>query len=148
MNRKDMALASSAAGCNCAQSVLIAYCEDFGLDEPTALRLCEGFGGGVAGNGMLCGALSGAVAVLGLYAGRTQGQDAKQAKARTNMLCNKLLAGFKQELGYVDCSALLGHDIATPEGSANAMNSGARKRVCPSCIALACELLDKILQDD
>ena len=36
-------------GYNCAQSVVLAYAEEMGLEMKTAARLSSGFGGGVGG---------------------------------------------------------------------------------------------------
>ena len=46
-------------GYNCAQAVVCAYCDRFGLDENTAFKMAEGFGLGM-GLMEVCGALTGA----------------------------------------------------------------------------------------
>ncbi|HSW58528.1 MAG TPA: C-GCAxxG-C-C family (seleno)protein, partial [Dehalococcoidales bacterium] len=51
---------------NCAQSVLLAFCEELGLDRATALRLTMGFGGGMGHTGGTCGAVVGAYLIFGL----------------------------------------------------------------------------------
>ena len=51
---------------NCAQSVLGAFCEEFGLDLETALKLACGYGGGATKYKGMCGAASGAIMVIGL----------------------------------------------------------------------------------
>ena len=50
---------------NCAQSVLIPFCPETGLEEETAYRLGAPFGGGMH-VGSACGALTGGLMVLGL----------------------------------------------------------------------------------
>ena len=52
-------------GYNCAQAVVCAYCDLFGLDEETAYRASEAFGFGM-GQMEVCGALSGACMLAGL----------------------------------------------------------------------------------
>ena len=49
-------------GYNCAQAVVCAYCDLFGLDEETAYRASEAFGFGM-GQMEVCGALAGACTV-------------------------------------------------------------------------------------
>lgn len=135
MDRTETALTAFASGFNCAQAVLAAYCEDFGLDTPTALRLGEGFGGGVAGGGGLCGALSGAVMALGLYAGRDEAGDLA-AKEHTQSLILALLARFQARHGDTACEALLRSQGVALGGK------------CPACAAFvetACELVDGLL---
>ena len=48
-NRVERAVTNHNRGYNCAQSVVCAYCELFGMDESAAFRLAEGFGGGMGG---------------------------------------------------------------------------------------------------
>ena len=52
-------------GYNCAQAVICAYCDQFGLDEETAYKMAEGFGLGM-GIMEVCGALSGAFMLAGV----------------------------------------------------------------------------------
>ena len=51
---------------NCAQSVLIPFAAEAGLDEETAYRLALHFGGGMK-RGSVCGAITGGLMVLGLF---------------------------------------------------------------------------------
>lgn len=53
-------------GYNCAQAVLCAYADLYGLDEKTAYKIAEGFGSGMGGMGDTCGAVSAAFMLLGL----------------------------------------------------------------------------------
>ena len=45
MNRLDRAAALHGKGCNCAQAVLCAFAEEYGMPAETALRLATGPGG-------------------------------------------------------------------------------------------------------
>ena len=57
--RVEKTLEKRKQGYNCAQSVVCAYCELFGMDESTAFRLAEGFGGGMGGmQDGTCGAVT------------------------------------------------------------------------------------------
>ena len=51
---------------NCAQAVVIPFCEDAGIDEKTAYRFAAAFGGGMK-SGSVCGAVTGGVMALGLF---------------------------------------------------------------------------------
>ena len=58
-NRVERAVTNHNRGYNCAQSVVCAYCELFGMDESAAFRLAEGFGGGMGGmQDGTCGAVA------------------------------------------------------------------------------------------
>lgn len=82
-------------GYNCAQAVICAYCDQFGLDEETAYKMAEGFGLGM-GIMEVCGALSGAFMLAGVrgskgtaHPGETKGQTYKTTRA--------LAAAFKEK---------------------------------------------------
>lgn len=51
---------------NCAQSVLMAFAEDAGLDKDTACHLTANLGSGMRVGGT-CGAMAGGLLVLGLF---------------------------------------------------------------------------------
>ena len=51
---------------NCAQSVLIPFAEEAGLEEETAYRVAANFGSGMK-MGATCGAITGALMALGLH---------------------------------------------------------------------------------
>lgn len=53
-----------AKGCTCAQSVLVPFADELGLDEDTALKLAEGYGGGFAATQEMCGAMVSATAIV------------------------------------------------------------------------------------
>ena len=87
---------------NCAQSVLAAYAEDFGLERNKALQTAAGFGAGMGRLQETCGAVSGAIAVLGLASDYREGDgrdkiDAVYAKVR------RLSEDFTREKGTVKC---------------------------------------------
>ena len=53
-------------GYNCAQSVVMTYCEELGMDMKSAARISCGLGGGIARTRETCGAVIGAVMAIGL----------------------------------------------------------------------------------
>lgn len=55
---------------NCAQSVLIPFAADAGIDEEAAFRVAANFGGGMK-MGSVCGAVTGGLMALGLRPGRS-----------------------------------------------------------------------------
>ena len=68
----EIAVSTFAANYSCAQSVLSAFANQFGLPVQTALKLASPFGGGIARRGETCGAVTGALLVLGLARGADQ----------------------------------------------------------------------------
>jgi C_GCAxxG_C_C family probable redox protein len=58
-------------GLNCAQSVLGAFCNNYGIEQDTAFKITCGLGSGVR-SAEICGAVSGAVLVIGLKYGESK----------------------------------------------------------------------------
>ena len=132
-------------GFNCSQAVLSSFCEQFGLDYETALKIATGFGGGMHINGT-CGAVTGAVMVLGLKYGNT-GED-KQAKEKTYKKVIKFANRFSARNDSVKCYDLLGCDITTLEGVQIAREKGLFDSVCPKIVRDAAEILEEMLEQE
>ena len=88
MNKVESAVFSFNNGFNCCQSVLLAYCQEFGLDSQVASRLSTGFGGGMGRMAGVCGAVTGAFMVLGLKYGKMRAEDNEPNKRPMNWLEN------------------------------------------------------------
>jgi hypothetical protein len=66
------ALSVFDSGFNCSQSVLTAFCNEFGLQDEPGFRIACAFGGGMGRMAKTCGAVTGAFMVIGLKYGQTQ----------------------------------------------------------------------------
>lgn len=103
-------------GYNCAQSVLLAFCEETGLDQRTAAKLASPFGGGMGRLREVCGAVSGMLMAEGLLRGyddpKAQDQKAELyqevralaeefKKKNHSMICRDLLIGVETTPGSV-----------------------------------------------
>ena len=126
----DRAAALHGPEHNCAQAVLLCFCEKYGLDARTADALACGLGGG-ARCGELCGAVSGAVLVIGLR----KGAEGRQRCAAEVM---RLTNVFRQKFGAIRCDDLLG-PLSTPKGPDDL---AARKARCGACIRTVVEELE------
>jgi C_GCAxxG_C_C family probable redox protein len=69
IERKKEAVKLFQEGYNCAQALLAAYGDMFGLGRATAFKIGAPFGGGVANTGDTCGAVIGGLMVIGLQHG-------------------------------------------------------------------------------
>ena len=67
-------------GYNCAQAVVLAFCDVTGLDEKTALRISSSFGGGMGRLREVCGACSGMFMVAGLLYGYDELDDTRKRR--------------------------------------------------------------------
>lgn len=126
---------------NCAQSVLLSHAEDLKLDRTTALRIALGFGGGM-GMAKTCGAVTGAYMVLGLKA-KFEEKTIQEIKAETKAAVRKFNELFIAKHGSLKCKKLLGVDISTPEGSAEANKKELFDSICSGLVASAAEILEK-----
>lgn len=87
---------------NCAESVLLAVSEEYGLDiGAEEMKLVSAFGGGM-GCGKLCGALAGGMAALGKLAVNERAHATENFGALCSGLCEK----FKTVLGSTECAEL------------------------------------------
>lgn len=143
-NKAAEAKKTFVKGYNCAQSVLMTFCEDLGLDRDTAAKLAYGLGGGIARSRETCGAVLGGIMVLGLTksAGGFEDKEEMYKEARSFM------DEFRKEAGSVTCRELLGlpkgqQDDAVPEKRTAEYYS---TRPCEELVALAAKLLEKHLK--
>ncbi len=133
-------------GYNCSQALVGSYGEEFGLDKATGFRVATGFGGGMR-MGRTCGAVTGAIMVLGLKYGNAGAED-KEAKAKTYEGVGEIIKRFKARNNSVICKELLGCDISTPEGLAQANENDLFKSVCPKMVQEAAEVLEEVLAEE
>ena len=129
--RAERAQSLHNKGYNCAQAVVCAYCDLFGLDEETAYKMAEGFG---LGMGMMdtCGALSAAFMLAGMQ-GSKGTEHPGETKAQTYKTTKMLAAAFREKNGTYLCRELKG------------IADGKMRRSCPGCIEDACSLIDTAL---
>lgn len=94
-------------GYNCAQSVFLAYAEQFGFDKETALKLSSSFGGGMGRLREVCGAVSSMFAIAGLKSGYISPVD-DDLKAKHYEFIQALARKFKEQHDSIICRELLG----------------------------------------
>ena len=142
MNQVENAVQTFKQGYNCAQAVLSAYCQNFGLDRETAIKLTAPFGGGIAAIGEVCGAVSGAVMVIGLGCGSFDVGN-PESKERAYRVTREFLKKFKEKNHSILCRNLIGMDISTPAGIAKARKEGVFTEICPKFVRDASEILEE-----
>ena len=140
--KEERARGLFAAGYNCAQSVLGAFCTENGLDTDTAFKLANGFGGGLR-CGEVCGAVSGAVMAIGLQCGFYKERDLAQ-KSYCNVKTYEFIEIFTRENGSILCRDLLGADIRGPGDHTKPGVPERCRAVCPGAIASAVRILESM----
>jgi C_GCAxxG_C_C family probable redox protein len=139
----QQSLAEFDKGCNCCQSVLSVYAEEFGLDRDIAMKLSSGLGGGMGRMGEICGVVSAAFMVIGLNFGSAEPGQSQERK-HTFELAGKFAKSFKARNNSITCRELLGFDMSTAEGKEAAEKPGSFD-ICPKIMEDAIEILEEIL---
>lgn len=142
-SRRERAEALFRSGCNCAQSVFLAFSGELGMDRETALKLSAPFGGGMARMREVCGALTGMFLAAGLKEGFTDPTQSG-AKEKHYEKLQRLAEQFREENGSILCRDLL--RFAEERGELK-RGPGANGPVhAPSCeqiVGAAAELLER-----
>ena len=124
---------------NCAQKVLGAFGEEFGLDENTTDRMAAPFGGGRY-CGETCGCVNAATMVLGLKYG-----------SDNDLLAEKVTAfdeAFREKHGSTQCREILGYDFSKPGEMEKAYENGAIAENCPKCVYESITILKEMFHEE
>lgn len=142
----DKAVGLFKAGCNCSQSVVGAFCERFGVDEKTALRVACGLGAGLGRQREVCGAVSGMAVLAGLKYGNETPSDAAEGKRRTYAAVQQMSAAFREKNGSIICRELLGLERAEGDPTPSARTAEYyKKRPCAEYVADAAVIVEQTL---
>lgn len=135
-----------ANGLVCAESVLLATCEEFGVDvdEDVIPKIAFAFAGGIGNTGSVCGAVAGAVMAIGLI--RERGRTMQEMMANIS-LAAELRNRFQAEMETIFCRELTGIDLTTPEGLQESVNSDIPQKVCVPAVATAYRLVVELLKE-
>lgn len=148
MDRVEKAKELFQSGYNCAQAVVGAYSDLYGMDSVTAMRFAEGFGGGMGRMRLTCGAVTAMFMLAGLkmsngVAGDTDTRTEIYQKVR------EMAAEFEGNNGSIVCADLLG--LNRPEESARPEERTAqyyKKRPCVECVGECAKIVEKYLLND
>jgi len=142
--RTEIAVMSFESGFHCAQSVLEAYADDYGLDPLLARRMAAALAGGSTVGGE-CGAVAAGYLVLGMRHGLTRPTfgDVDQEGELFGRL-RRFVAAFRERHGALTCRELLGVDVFTREGREEGHRRGLFRTRCPQHIRDVVDLLETL----
>jgi C_GCAxxG_C_C family probable redox protein len=143
--KSDIATATFSGGFNCAQSVLLSFCDDLNFDKDTAVIIARGFGGGMGRKQEVCGAVSGGIMAMGLKYGQTE-KDEKKAKELIYAKTREFMTEFAKERGTFICRKLLDCDLTTEQGQKQFKENDLSNKTCKICVKSAVEILEKLIQ--
>ena len=141
-DKQESAMACFGSGFNCSQAVLSVFCEEYGLDKITALKLACGLGGGFR-SGEVCGAVSGAILVVGLKGGNSTAED-KELKANCYAKTEEFIKAFKKMHNTIICREILSVDISTEEGRKQAQDKNLFRTKCDEVVSSAVGILEDL----
>jgi C_GCAxxG_C_C family probable redox protein len=141
--RSKQAVSCFNEGFNCSQAVLSTLGPEMGLDREAALRVAGMFGGGMGHLGNVCGAVTGAFMVIGLKYSKIQDGE-NEKRDRGYALVRQFAEEFTAHNGSIVCKELLGCDLSTPEGSAQAREKELFRDLCPKLVQSAVEILEQM----
>jgi C_GCAxxG_C_C family probable redox protein len=117
----------AARGYSSGRAVLLAVCQELGIENETIPKIATAF----------------AVMAIGLRHGQQEPwQQCDKAYALAQELCRR----FEQEMGSLRCRELTGMDLSTPEGRKAHMSSDVPIRVCLRAIGTAFDLVIELLE--
>ena len=147
MNHSELELAAQLflGGCNCAQAVVVAFCDVTGMKPQYAARLSSSFGGGMGRMREVCGAVSGMLLVAGLlYGYGTPGDD--ESKRAHYKLVQELAGKFREREHSIVCRDILKNPPSDPNPTPRDAEF-YQKRPCARLVALAAQILDDYIRE-
>lgn len=144
ISKKTKAIEAFNSGMNCAQSVLLAYSEQFKLDENLAFQISSGFGGGMGRLQKTCGAVTGAFMVIGIHNCEKYSNHRLQTDNNRSMIqeFNRIFLTKHESL---DCKELIKCDLNTKEGQEYSKKNQVKKNICEKCITNSIEIVEALL---
>lgn len=147
MTKGELAKKLFEDGYNCAQAVLLAFCEDFGMDKETAMMISAPFGGGMGRLREVCGTVSGMNMVLGLAKrGYKKGDNASKAQLYKDV--QTLAEKFREDNGSIICRELLNLRIEGKDNHVPELRTEKyyKARPCSELCRYAADLLEEHLE--
>ena len=136
-------------GYNCAQSVVLAFADRYGLDEPFAAHISGSFGGGIGRMRETCGTACGMFMLAGL---EVKGDYPDQELKKKNYeVVQRLAADFKAQTGgSMICRELLSgyiKNVNTNPMPDERTDEYYKKRPCVRMVELAVRTYMRYLQE-
>ena len=150
MTKQEQAQEFFKKGYNCSQSVFATFCQDFGIDLETGLKLSSSFGGGMGGLRQVCGAVTAMLMITGLKYGYIDSNDIN-LKNKHYKLIQNLAKEFTDKFGSIICKELLlsnaniKKDVSMPE---QRTPQYYKVRPCERFVVYATELTEKTLNNN
>ncbi len=142
MNKSEIAKENFKKGLNCAQSVVLAFKDELGIDEDTLKKLSIGYGGGIGRQRQACGAVLGMTMVLSFML--SDGDNKLAIYSIIQEACKE----FKEEMGSIVCADLLDGEILKDKSPVpeDRTLEYYKKRPCGEICRLAAEITENYIK--
>jgi C_GCAxxG_C_C family probable redox protein len=130
---------------SCSQSIVAAFMEDFGIDDPLVMRSAGGLHGGMVSS-LTCGVVSAAMMVLGLLMGRERLEEGMDGIFPIVLPGQELVARLEKRLGSTSCRELSGVDFTDLDQALHFISSGDNHK-CFDVVGEGTEEIARFLQE-
>ncbi|MDD2980970.1 MAG: C-GCAxxG-C-C family protein [Hespellia sp.] len=142
--RGERAMKLFEEGYNCAQSVFLAFSDQYGMSEKMAAMMSSSFGAGMGRLREVCGAVSGMFMVAGVRYGYSD-PEATEEKKKHYARIQKLAAQYEELNGSIVCRELLGLSCRKQEPTPEARTEEYyKKRPCKQLVGMAATLMEQM----
>jgi C_GCAxxG_C_C family probable redox protein len=130
---------------SCTQSIVAAFMDEFGIDDPLVLRAAGGMHGGMVAS-LTCGIVSAGMVVLGLLMGRENLEEGLDGIFPIVIPGQDLIRRLEKRFGTTSCKELSGVDFTDLEQAMKFMSSGESNK-CFEHVADGAEEIARFLQE-
>jgi C_GCAxxG_C_C family probable redox protein len=124
--------------------VLLAVCQDLGIESEVIPRIASGFAGGIGNTGSVCGAVIGAVMAIGLAQKKA---DSMEDGLANLAVVQEFRRRYEAEIETISCRELTGLDLTTQEGLQEIMTSETVQAACFSSVGVAYRVVSDLLKE-
>jgi C_GCAxxG_C_C family probable redox protein len=145
-NHAERAARLFREGCNCAQSVFLAFSDLTGMDRDTAIKVSASFGGGMGRLREVCGGVSGAIMALGMICAPLDPSD-QALKAEHYRRVQAVAEKFRQKHKTIICRDLLGDLAGAGHVPEVRTEEYYKKRPCEKFVYDGAAALEEVLRE-
>ena len=133
-------------GSNCAQAIVVAFCDVTGMEPTLAAKVSSSFGGGMGRMREVCGAVSGMLTVAGLLYGYADPGENDCNKKAHYQLVQHLAGQFREEIGSIICREILKNPPSDPNPTPRTAEF-YKTRPCARMVMTAARILDRYIEE-
>ena len=130
---------------SCTQSIVAAFMDELGIDDPLVLRAAGGMHAGMVSS-LTCGIVSAGMMVLGLLVGREKLEEGMDGIFPIVVPGQDLVARLEKRLGSTSCREISGVDFTDLDQAMRFISSGENAK-CFEYVADGAEEIARFLQE-